>query len=68
MLYEERISVTFDAVMFLTEAGRFITFNGACKVNLIFNFRPKKKIYHSDIFFSEIVQGLLNQEPMNPVV
>lgn len=43
--------MTFDAVMFLTEAGRFITFNGACKVNLIFNFRLKKKIYHSDIFF-----------------
>lgn len=35
--------MTFDAVMFLTEAGRFITFNDACKVNLIFNFRPKKK-------------------------
>lgn len=43
--------MTFDAVMFLTEAGRFITFNGTCKVNLIFNSRFKKKLYHSDIFF-----------------
>lgn len=48
--------MTFDAAMFLTEAGRFITFNGACKVNLIFNFRLKKKIYHS-----EIVQRLLSR-------
>lgn len=60
--------MTFDAVMFLTEAGRFITFNGAYKVNLIFNFRLKKKIYHSDIFFSEISQGLLSQEPLNIIV
>lgn len=43
--------MTFDAAMFLTEAGKFITFNGACKANLIFNFRLKKKIYHSDFFF-----------------
>lgn len=43
--------MTFDAVMFLTEAGRCITFNGACKVNLIFNFRLPKKIYHFDFYF-----------------
>ena len=55
--------------MFLTEAGRFITFNGTCKVNLIFNFRLKKKKYHSDIFFfPEIVERLLSQEPFNRIV
>lgn len=60
--------MTFDAVMFLTEAGRFITFNDACKVNLIFNSRFKKKIYHSESFFSEIGQGLLSQESLNTIV
>lgn len=56
--------MTFDAVLFLTEVGRFITFNGACKVNLIFNFIPKKK-YTILIFFSEIGEHLLSQEPLN---
>lgn len=60
--------MTFDAVMFLTEAGRFITFNGACKVNFIFNSRFKKKINHSDRFFSEIGRGLLSPESLNTIV
>lgn len=51
--------MTFDAIMFLAEAERFITFNGTCKVNLVFNFRlpskeknkkEKTKTNHSDIF------------------
>lgn len=61
--------MTFDAVMFLTEAGRFITFNGACKVNFIFNSRFKKKIYYSDrFFFSEIGRGFLSPESLNTIV
>lgn len=57
--------MTFDAVMFLTEVGRFITFNCAFKVNLIFNFRPKKKYTILIFFFSEIIEDLLSQEPLN---
>lgn len=60
--------MTFDAVMFLTEAGRFITFNGRCKANLIFDFRPKKKYTILTFSSSEIVQDLLSQEPLNIIV
>lgn len=59
--------MTFDAIMFLTEAERFITFNGTCKVNLVFNFRlpskEKTKQQKTTILTSfiscEIAQGLL---------
>lgn len=59
--------MTFDAVLFLTKAGRFITFNGTCKVNLIFKLDPKRK-YTILTFFSETAQGGLNQEPLNTIV
>lgn len=44
----------FDVVLFLIKVGRFIIFNGICKVNFIFKLDLKRK-YIILIFFFEIV-------------